>query len=98
MENGYSLKVIQWVFIKKDKPPKDNCKPISSAFLPCVQLVSHRLNRMLGKLNIRGINLPPKMILKCLRPVKDLVGLKTPGVCRIPYHSGKVYMGEWLYG
>lgn len=45
-ENGYSFKQIQRVLSKKEKIPKDK-KPTSTAFLPYVQLVSGRLNRML---------------------------------------------------
>ena len=49
---------------------------------------------MLGKHDIRGINLPPKKIFNCLRPVKDHVGLKIPGVYCIPCQYGKVYVGQ----
>ena len=89
---NYSLKLIQRFFSKKEKPPKENSKPISTTFLPYVQSMSGHLNRMLGKHNIRGINLPPKKILNCLQPVKDQVGLK--GVYRIPCQCGKVYLGQ----
>jgi DNA-binding transcriptional MerR regulator len=92
-ENGYSLKQIQWVLSRKEKPPKDNRKPNSSAVLPYVQSVSGRLNMMLRK-HIRGINLPPKEVFNCLRPVKDDLGLKTPGVYCIPCKCGKVCVGQ----
>ena len=64
-ENGYSRQQIQRVLCRKDKPPKDNRKPISTAFLPYVQSMSGRLNRMLRKYDIRGITLPPKIFI-CL--------------------------------
>jgi hypothetical protein len=49
---------------------------------------------MLKKHDIRGINLPPKKIFNSLRPVKDVLGLKTPGVYCIPCECGKVYVGQ----
>ena len=52
------------------------------------------LNRMLKKKDIRGINLQPKKIFSCLRLVKDVLGLKTPGVYCIPCQCGKVYVGQ----
>jgi DNA-binding transcriptional MerR regulator len=60
-ENGYSLKHIQRVLSRKEKTPKDNKKPIPTAFLPYVQSMSCRLNRILRKHIIRGMNLPPKI-------------------------------------
>jgi hypothetical protein len=64
-ENGYILQQIHQVLSKKEKPSKNNRKPIFTAFLPYVQPISSRLNRMLKKHDIRGINLPPK-IFNCL--------------------------------
>jgi hypothetical protein len=87
-ENSYSLKQIQWVFSRREENPN------STAFLPYVQLVSSRLNRMLRKHNIRGINLPLKKVFDCLRPVKDDLRLKIPGVYCIPCECGKVYVGQ----
>jgi hypothetical protein len=57
-KNCHSLKQIQRVFSRKEETPEDNKKPISTALLSFVQLMSGRLNRMLRKHKIRGINLP----------------------------------------
>jgi hypothetical protein len=38
--------------------------------------------------------LPPKIVSSFLRPVKDNLGLRTPGVYRIPCECGKVYIGQ----
>jgi hypothetical protein len=57
--------------------------------------MSGHLNRMLWKRDIRGINLTPKKIFNCLRPVKDDMGLKKPGVYCIPCKCSKVYVGQF---
>jgi hypothetical protein len=48
-EHGYSLKQIQRVVNRKEKIPKDNQKPTSTAFLPYVHSGSSQLNRMLKR-------------------------------------------------
>jgi hypothetical protein len=51
---------------------------------------------MLAKLNINSVALPPRKISSFLPPVKDELGLKTPGILvyRIPCECGKVYIGQ----
>ena len=52
------------------------------------------LLRMLAKHNIKSVALPPGKIASYLPPVKDALGLKTPGIYRIPCECGKVYIGQ----
>jgi hypothetical protein len=49
---------------------------------------------MLVKHNIKSIALPPKKISNYLPPVKDAVGLRTPGIYSIPCECGKVYIRQ----
>jgi hypothetical protein len=49
---------------------------------------------MLAKHNIRSVGLPPKKISNFLRPVKDDLGLRTPGVYGIPCDCGQVYIRQ----
>jgi hypothetical protein len=49
---------------------------------------------MLAKLNINSVALPPRKISSFLPPVKGELGLKTPGIYRIPCECGKVYIGQ----
>jgi hypothetical protein len=49
---------------------------------------------MLTKHNIKSIPLPPTKISNYLPPVKDGVGLKTPGIYSIPCECGKAYIGQ----
>jgi hypothetical protein len=44
--------------------------------------------------HIKPVDLPPKKIASVLRPVKDDLGLKTPGVYSIPCECGLVYIGQ----
>jgi hypothetical protein len=80
------------------KPPtktdKTKDKPTSTAYIPCTHATYGRLSRMLTKLNVKSIPLPRKKISNYLPPVKDAVGLKTPGIYSIPCECGKVYIGQ----
>jgi predicted GIY-YIG superfamily endonuclease len=80
------------------KPPtktaKTKDKPISTTYIPYPQATYGRLGRMLAKHNIKIIPLPPKKISNYLPPVKDAVGLRTPGIYSIPCECGKVYIGQ----
>jgi hypothetical protein len=69
--------------------PDDN--PISVIFLPYVGTIFNRISRVLSRHN-RSVGLPPKKISGFLRPVKDNLGLRTPGVYRIPCGCGSVYI------
>ena len=49
---------------------------------------------MLGKNIIKSVVLPPRKIYSYLPPVKDVLGLRTPGVYSIPCECGKVYIEQ----
>jgi hypothetical protein len=44
---------------------------------------------MLTKHNIKSVAIPPRKISSYLPPVKDALGLKTPGIYRIPVNAAK---------
>jgi hypothetical protein len=51
---------------------------------------------MLAKHNIKSVALPPRKIFSHLPPVKDALGLRTPGIYwySIPCEYGRVYIGQ----
>jgi len=49
---------------------------------------------MLAKHNIRSVALPPRKISDYLPPVKDALGLRTPGIYSIPCECGRVFIGK----
>jgi hypothetical protein len=49
---------------------------------------------MLAKHNIKSVTLPPRKISTYFPPVKEALGLRTPGVYSIPCECGKVYTGR----
>ena len=53
-----------------------------------------RLSRMLAKHTIKSVALPPRQIISYLPPVKDALGLRTPGIYSIPCECGRVYIGQ----
>jgi hypothetical protein len=63
------------------------------AFLPYVGTTFNRISRLLSR-HIKSVGLPPKKIPGFLRPVKDDLGLKTPGVYSEPCECGQVHIGQ----
>jgi hypothetical protein len=49
---------------------------------------------MLDKYNITSVILPPRKIISHLPPVKDALGLRTPGIYSIPCECGRFYIGQ----
>jgi len=49
---------------------------------------------MLAKNNINSVVLPPRKIFSFLPPVKDALGLRTPGIYSIPCECSRVYIGQ----
>jgi hypothetical protein len=47
---------------------------------------------MLAKHSIKIVGLPARKISSFVRPVKDDLGLRTPGVYSIPCEYGRVYI------
>jgi hypothetical protein len=47
---------------------------------------------MLAKHNTRSVALTPRKVFTYLPPVKDAMGLRTPGIYRIPCECGRVYI------
>jgi len=73
---------------------KTDDKPTSTAYIPYIQTTFGRLSRMLAKHNIKSVALPPRKIFSYLPPVKDAVGLRTPGIYSIPCECSRVYIGQ----
>jgi len=73
---------------------KTDDKPTSTAYLPYTQTTFGRLSRILAKHNIKSVALPPRKIFTYLPPVKDALGLRTPGIYSIPCECGRVYIGQ----
>jgi len=49
---------------------------------------------MLAKYNIKRIAISPRKISSYVPPTKDVPGLRTPGIYKIPCECGKVYIGQ----
>jgi hypothetical protein len=73
---------------------KTNDKPTSTTYIPYTQTTYGRLSRMLAKHSIRSVAVPSRKIFSYLPPVKDALGLRTPGIYSIPCECGKVYIGQ----
>jgi hypothetical protein len=49
---------------------------------------------MLAKHNIESVALSPRKVFSYLPPVKDALGLRTPGIYRILCECNRVYIGQ----
>jgi hypothetical protein len=65
----------------------------SVAFFPFVSFTFNHINSVLSKCKITTVGLLPEVI-SYLQPVKNDLGLKTPGMYSIPCECGKVYIGK----
>src|SRR5215475_9299218 len=92
--NGYSQHHIRRAMIPTTPASKTEEKPTAITYLPYVHTTFSRLSRMLAKYNVNSIALPPKKIANYLPPVKQDLGLRTPGIYSIPCECGLVYTGQ----
>jgi hypothetical protein len=93
-ENGYSDRQIHRALNRRPLLPQPDKKPHSVAFLPFVGTVFNLISRVLVRHSIKSVGLPHVKLSSLLRPVKDHLGLRTPGVYRIPCECGRVYTGQ----
>jgi hypothetical protein len=93
-QNGYSGRQINRALNRRPNISKTDDNPDSVAFLSYVGTIFNRISRVLSRHNIKSVGLPPRRICSFLRPVKDKLGLRTPGVYRIPSECGMVYIGQ----
>jgi hypothetical protein len=66
----------------------------SVAFLPFVDITFNYMSKVLSKLNIKMVGLPPRKLSSFLGPIKDHLALKTPGVYSIPCECRTVYVRQ----
>jgi hypothetical protein len=83
-QNVYSDRQIHRVLNRRPNMSQPEDNPDSVAFLPYVGTIFNRISGVLSRHNIKSVGLPPKKLSGFLRPVKDNLGLRTPGVYRIP--------------
>jgi hypothetical protein len=72
--------------------PDNNPSPVT--FLLYAVPIFIQISRVLAWHNIKSVGLPRKKISSLLLPVKDNIGLRTPGVYRILCECGKIYTGH----
>jgi hypothetical protein len=93
-QKGYSDQQIRLALnpLTRIAPALD--KTVSVTFLPYVSMTFDRISILLSRHNIKSVGLRPKNIPGFLRPVKDDLGLKTPGVYSVPCKCCQVYIGQ----
>jgi hypothetical protein len=75
--------------LEQIRPLEDRHKTV--AFLPLIQNTFYHISRVLSKHNINMLGLPPRKTSKLLQPLKDDLGLKSPGIecSKCTVHSGQ---------
>jgi hypothetical protein len=92
--NGYNYRQIHRALNRRPNFDQPDIKPNSVSFLPFVGTIFNRISRILARHKFKCVGLPNVKLSSLLRPTKDHLGLRTPGVCRIPYECGRVYIGK----
>jgi len=59
---------------------KTNEKSTSTAYISYTHTTYDWLSRMLAKHKIKSVALPPRKIFSYLPPVREALGLRTPGI------------------
>jgi hypothetical protein len=77
--NGYGDRQFRRAINRPKTAAQPPDKPTSVALRPLVNTTFNRIIRMLST-HIKSVGLPPRKIISFLRPMKDDLGLKSPGV------------------
>jgi hypothetical protein len=93
-QNGYMEWQIRMALNPRPRAGWSDEKSDSVGFLPYVGTIFNLISRVLARHNIKSMGLPPRKLSGFLRPVKDDLGLRTPGVYSIPCECGQVYIGQ----
>jgi hypothetical protein len=91
---GYNDRQIHRALNRRPHLDKPDNKLSSVAFLPFVGTIFNLISRVLARHNIKSVGLPNTKLSSLLRPVKDHLGLRTPGVYRIPCECGRACIGQ----
>jgi len=93
--NGFSEHEIKRAFhIRRDTPAPRQEPTRSTAFLPYVEDVTDRIERLLRRHNVKTVFKPTHQVSDLLRSVKDARDpLSTAGVYKIPCSCGSAYIG-----
>ena len=78
--------------------PEPENKPTFTAYIPYINDVYGRLSRMLAKYNIKSVALPHRKLASYLPPVKDAIGLKTPGIRRAVKKFSEMWYSTEMVG
>ncbi|KAJ4446135.1 hypothetical protein ANN_12827 [Periplaneta americana] len=76
------------------RPAEEREETKDMTYIPFYGPISGKISRMLRKHGIKTIHKLPTKIQNLLRPVKEDLGFRTPGVYRIPCECGKCYIGQ----
>jgi hypothetical protein len=94
MATVHSDRQIRQVFSPSARVAPALEKPVLVTFLPYMSMTFNCISRLLSRHNIKSVSLLLKKIPSFLRPVKDDLGLKTPGVYSAPCKCGQVCIGQ----
>ncbi|KAJ4430702.1 hypothetical protein ANN_19293 [Periplaneta americana] len=101
-QNGYLAKDIT-ASLNRARHKKQQQQPImdsleaekpATACLPFTGKLSGKISRLLHKHGIKTIHKPPPKIRNKVRSVKDDLGLRVPGIYRIPCECDAAYIGQ----
>jgi hypothetical protein len=93
-QNSYNGRQIHRALNRPPHLDQPDNESNSVAFLLSVGVIFSRISKVLTRHNIKSGGLPHMNLSSLLRPIEDHLGLRTPGVYRIPCECDKVYIGQ----
>jgi hypothetical protein len=93
-QKSYNDRQIHRVLNRRPHLPQPDNEPNSVAFLLFVGTIFNRISRLLARHNIKSFGSPYMKLSSLLHLVKDHLGLRTPGLYRIPCECGRIYIGQ----
>jgi hypothetical protein len=93
-QNGYNVRQLHRALNRRPHLPQPDNEPNSVDFLLFVGTIFNRTCRVLARYNVTSVGLPHMKLSGLLLPIKDHLGLRTPGVYKILCECGRVYIGQ----
>jgi hypothetical protein len=93
-QNSYNDRQIHRALNRDPYVGQPENEPNSVTFLPFVGTIFKHISRVLARQNIKTVGLHYMKLSSLLRPVKDHLGLRKPGLYKSPCKCGRVYIGQ----
>jgi hypothetical protein len=93
-QNGYNDRHIHRAYDCRPHLAQPDNQPKPVVFLPIVETIFNNISRVLARHDIKSVGLCHMKLSSVIRPVKDHLGLRILGVCRIALSAAESTLGR----